>query len=370
MKVRIVAWLAVCGMMAMAGSPALGQGKSAESGIHSMFPVDNMINQAADNIARRYNLNDSQHQATLKMLRDGVNRFLLEHQDEMYPIVRDLAKGGFKGTDTLTPEQLMRIGKAALPLVAEAKKAILEANNEWGKILSEEQKKLHDWDLREMEGQFDQIRDNFDQMSKGKAVDNPIFPEPKIETPEPPRPSKPPAATKGVVSEQPVIEKPGEADPFDAAVEKFIKDYDLEPAQATAARSIGREFKQYADVYRKSHRTDFEAAEKKAADAGRSGDLEARKEAEAELDKLNGRIQTFLQEMNDRLMSIPREAQKRAYEEKRSGAASPAKKPAEESKAKDADQDKDKEKKTEAKTEPVKKTRSKTKDKKNNKDDK
>ncbi len=317
MKPRLASFVLACVVVLTGANGASGQGKTDDGDISSLFPVDDMINQATDNISRRYNLNDAQRKATQKMMHERVNRFLSEHQDEMYPLIRDLTRSRFQGKN-LSVEQRKRIGKLAKPLIDEAKEAILEANREWGNMLSPEQQRLHEWDLREMDNQFEQIHDNLGQLAKGEAVDNPLFPEPKIETPEPPRPRRPDESqTPPLVSDGPVQQQvAAKGDVFDEAVAKFIKDYGLDAAQAGTARSIGREFKQRAEQHRRSHRVEMQDAQRKIDEARRAGDLKKVKEAEAELDKINGRIREFLQQMSDRLGGIPTEAQKRAYDEK------------------------------------------------------
>lgn len=335
MRTRLACWAVACLVLAGTGPPARAQKQSSPQEVRNLYDVDAIMQQAVENISMRYNLNRSQHELTQEMMKQGVSRFLREHQDEIYPLIRDLTRARFSGQN-LTEEQRRRIGKAAKPLVQAAKKAILDANSQWREILSEEQKKLHNWDLHEMDGQFEEIDNRFRQMSEGKAVDNPIFPEPKPKTPEPPRPPKP--VEKILPSQGPVVERPEDV-AFDVCVQKFIKDYKLDAAQQESARSILREYKLYAQVYRDSHKEELAGAERKANEARNSGDIEKAKEAEAEQERLNARIRQFLEEMRQRLMSIPREAQKKAYEamqNKDSGTSSDKAK-AEPDKAKGAD---------------------------------
>lgn len=323
MKVGRFCWMFVVVVAALA-SPAVAQkqpGPSAKEEVDRTFDVPAMIDQAVANISRRYNLNKTQHEFTQKMMEEGVNRFLREHQDDIYPLIRDLAGAQLKGAN-LSVEQRKRIGKAAQPLVEAAREAILKNNEEWRKNLSEEQKKLHDWDLKEMEGQFGQIRDNMHQMERGLAVDNPIFPEPKPSSDPPPPPRKPPDRKIALPPDPVVVDDVDGV--FDRAVAKLIRDYDLDPAQAEAARSIGREYKAYAQVYRNAHKDEFEALRKTREEATKTGDLKKAQQAEEQEEKLNARIRQFLDEMKERLMSIPREAQKLAYEKKQSRGAAAA----------------------------------------------
>jgi len=321
MRTRLACCAVVCSVMATVAGPVWAQNASAKDDVHNAFNVDSMMDQAVENISRRYNLNRSQNEYTREMMYREVNRFLREHQDEIYPLIRDLTQAGFSGQN-LTPDQRMRLGKAAKPLIDAAKKAILDSNAQWRNVLSEDQKGLHDWDLREMEGQFEQIHGNIDKLAAGEAVDNPFFPEPKPITPEPPRPKKP--GEQSMVPAGPVVER-SDASPFDVCVENFIKDYELDAAQQETARSFLREYKEYVETYRKSHKNEFDAIEKKLNEARNSGDIAKAKEAEAEQEKLNARIRQFLEEMRQRLMTIPREAQKNAYQARESaGSGAPS----------------------------------------------
>ncbi|MHC4063659.1 MAG: hypothetical protein ACYSUI_04055 [Planctomycetota bacterium] len=314
MRVGRFCWMLGGFAVATCVGPAVAQeqsSKAAKEEVHRFFDVPSMINQAVMNISRRYNLNKEQHEITQRMMQEGVNGFLREHQDEIYPLIRDLA-GAQLNPGNMSVAQRKRIGKAARPLVEAAKKVILDRNAEWRKILSEEQKRLHDWDLTEMEGQFGQIHDNFEQMQQGAAVDNPIF-NTKPPTSEPPPTPPRPAEKKHAVPPGPAVVRDGV---FDRCVEKFIKDYGLDPGQIEAARSIGREYKGYADVYRKVHAEDYQALQKKQEQARRDGDLNKAQEAEQEEERLNARILKFLEDMKGRLATIPREAQKLAYQKK------------------------------------------------------
>ena len=327
MVFRRLCWILAALALVTGVEPAAAQKRSAKAPkkeVSDVYDVPSMINQAVMNISRRYNLNKSQHDFTQEMMEERVSRFLFEHQDEIYPLIRDLTRAKFKG-DNMSVAQRKRIGKAAPPLLEAAQKEILTSNEEWREILSEEQKRLHDWDLKEMGGQFVQFHENFNKMEQGIAVDDPIFGEQSPSSPPPPMPPKPPDQPLAR-SLEPVVER-DVAGAFARAVERFIKEYDLDPGQAVAARSIGREYKGYADVFRNVRKDEFKAARDKAEQGRTSGDLERARQGEQELDKLNARFRELLDQMKARLITIPRQAQKLAYQKKRvkSGAASPSK---------------------------------------------
>ncbi len=316
-------------LLALAVMPAAAEDRNAQSEVQGQYDIGGMINQAVRNISARYNLNQEQNQVTQRMMEEGVSNFLAQHADEIYPLIRDLTRAKLNGHN-LTEAERRRIGQAAKPLVDAARAEILRYNAEWGNILSPEQKRLHEWDLREMEGQFELIHENFEKMKQGEAVDNPIFPAPKVKTEEPPRPSQPLEGTIPYVP--PMVEKaPKEEDVFESYVRKFIEDYKLDAAQKATALSILKEYKAFADAYRKVKKDDFERVQKSAEQARNDHAIEKLKAAEKELDQLNQRITQLFEEMKQRLGKIPRESQKRAYEhqadEKPADKAAPASPP-------------------------------------------
>ncbi len=316
MRLRHVLGVVLLGSVLGVQAPASAQDKSAKSteakgDVQSIYDVGAIISQASKNVGARYNLNKEQQAVTDKMFEERVNLFLSEHADSLYPIVRDLVQGKFIG-ENLTVSQRKRVGKGGSPLIEEAKKAILEANAEWRNILSTEQQQLHDWDLAEMENQFTQINENFDKMKLGLPVDNPIFPEPKIQTDPPPMPTKPGG---GIPKPPPPLVVKNTLDMFEAYVAQFIKDYKLDPAQQLSAESMMRDYKRQADDHRRRSDAKYASAKKKTEQARASGDLKKINEADAETDALNGRITELFEAMKERLMSIPRKAQKRAFEE-------------------------------------------------------
>ena len=83
----------------IASEPEVGeaaQPKSAEAAQPrlsipaSAATIERIMDQAVRNIARRYNLNETQTKKTDELMKREVNRFLKEHEDEVWPVIRDL----------------------------------------------------------------------------------------------------------------------------------------------------------------------------------------------------------------------------------------------------------------------------------------
>ncbi|UCG16651.1 MAG: hypothetical protein JSV19_01175 [Phycisphaerales bacterium] len=280
----------------------------AKEAVYRSLPVDDMIRQAAENVSRRYNLNPQQTQFTEDMMNKRVTRFLDEHEDEIWPIIRDMARYR-NPKNRMDARTARRLGKAIKPIFVEAQKAILEANGEWREILSDEQKKLHDHDLAEMDRTFRDMDERFGNWSRGQVGRHQgIFPPQREDNPpvNPKMPSK--------ISADRVIS--GSLEWWDGYVESFIKNYELDAGQITTARSILKELKERAAAYQETHKDDLARVEAELAAARKANDPDKINRAEQEFRKLKSFMEPLFEELKTRLSKIPRPAQRQKFESK------------------------------------------------------
>ena len=258
--------------------------------------VERMCEVAAQNIARHYNLNDKQAEFTNELMKREVSEFLKEHEEEIWPVIRELLARKLQAPEG--EEDLKRIGKVSRKLAKRAKDTIFRANEQWRDILTEEQKKLHDFDLAEMEQTFGQIDDNFAAWEKGQHTDKPIFGE-RVRHAGVPRPRKPadgklPTGEKDIWN--PTI--------FDTFVEEFIKDCGLDAAQIEAARSILKEVKAQADDFQNAKKSEFAKIESERNKALAKGDIKGIKKANQDSKKLLEPIYQLFAQMESRLKNL------------------------------------------------------------------
>lgn len=275
--------------------------------------IDKIMEQAVANIARRYNLNDVQTQETDMLMKREVYKFLREHESEVWPAIRDLFAAGLGTTPPNSKEEIKRIGKAARPLTKLAKQAIYAANEEWRLILTEEQKKVHDFDLAEMKTTFDIIDENFGAWESGEAPGGPIFPAPNLKGRQPARPSKPQRGTLP----KPQVEVFDPSNVFEELAQQFIKEYQLDDGQITSARSIVEEFKQKASDFRDAQKLEFAKIDLRVRRAYLARDAAAVKVAHADRKKLLDPIYGLCGTMEDRLKGLLTTAQIQRHEERR-----------------------------------------------------
>ncbi len=288
--------------------------KEAEQEFRGLWNVDSMMEQAVENISRRYNLNDKQKETTKAMLVKEVSKFLDEH-DNIWPLVRDLGRYQIKGKAP-EGEIARRIGQNALPLMQDIRETILRCNEDWDSILNEEQRALHEWDLKDMEMTFAKMDDNFTAMSQGKPRNPGIFPGPNEHTDKAPRVNKKPSPDFDPPLLKVAREFRPQEDKWEAYVRAFIKKYQLTEGQSESAFSILRECKTRASAYRLSKERDFAEAKKRLKDVSSSkqpAKVKATKEKvwKTVLQKLRKPIDDLEQELKDRLAKIPSSTQKK-----------------------------------------------------------
>jgi len=147
------------------GTPATAQ-SHPESPM--LWDTEAMMNQAVDQISRRYNLNDQQKEYTRLLLVSRVRDFLDNHEMEVRQLLQESIemRTGQRPADAVA---LQVWANRALPLYQEASKAILEGNEEWAVILDEEQKKIHDRDMALMRRSFTNATETMNTWQEGKG---------------------------------------------------------------------------------------------------------------------------------------------------------------------------------------------------------
>ena len=130
--------------------------------------ADLLIDNYARFMSRKYSLTDDQDAFTRQLLRERANAFLDSHENDLRDLFEQLFQvraGGDIGTDGI-----MAWSKRAAPLYEEAKKLIEQGNNEFREILNEDQKKIHDEDLKTMAESFSTTDGMLTRMSSGEMT--------------------------------------------------------------------------------------------------------------------------------------------------------------------------------------------------------
>lgn len=325
-----------------------------------VWNVESMVEQAADQIITRYKLNDQQAAYTRQLMSRRVNQLLDKHEDDIRALFREAMAMRMMGKPP-SVEAIQSWAKRAAPIYQEAKKHILEGNKEWAEILSPEQKKTHELDVKMMEMDFAQYEKRLERWSEGgfdpkkdwvvesqtrrrpmprsakeaelararakaqaearaKAQAAKGGPEEaaKSQTPDiggPPAPIRIGAKPAETAPSETVEVTPDvELDPehfWDVYVRGFIKQYHLDKAQTQQALAILKDCKERARRHRDAHREDYLRLHKQIREARARGAKAA--DANEELADLDGPINELFEELKRRLENIPTSAQIEKY---------------------------------------------------------
>ena len=159
-----------------------------------------------------------------------------------------------------------------------------------------------------MEKTFEKIDKNFATWEAGKPSDQGIFPQQQISGRQPRRPRKP--------QDVPPQRNLFDLHIFTTLVEQFIKDYQLDDAQITAARSILVEFKQQANDYKTAKKAEFAKVGAQREEAYASSNLDGIKKASAAHKKLLGPVYGLCAQMEGRLEKLLTVAQMQRHAER------------------------------------------------------
>ncbi len=293
-----------------ANSPAEKQEGSATAKTHPNNPelwnVDQMMEDAVLQIARRYNLNKAQENYTRLLLVGRVRTFLDEHEDEVRQLLTENIALRLNASKA-TPEAYKDWAERAYPVYEAAQAAIFDGNDEWRAILDEDQKKLHDQDLAQMQTNFTQVKQTLNQWKRGEglAARN--------------RSLSNNGAGKqagGVSDSQAggVVRSQFMEDNWLAYVNLFIQAYKLDEKMANAARAkIHKESLEQAKAYREKHKQEFEAIQHEMRHPSTDPKRPTRpRELVLRKAGLERPLRTMFIRMNDRLNELPTSKQKSA----------------------------------------------------------
>jgi hypothetical protein len=319
----------------------------------AMWDVQKMIDRATSQVVKRYALTPEQETFTRNLMATGVNNFLDKHEGPIRDIFAQAIRYQISGSPP--PADKVKEWTAQItPMFDEAKGMIVAGNRDFREILSDDQKKIHDIDLKIMEKNFTDAEQRLGRWREGgfdpakdlgpppktdrKTTPPPApatpapavetaAPEPVTETPAAPTPTPPPAPAPVVSPGYASTDRT--ADLWEMYVRRFIQNYQLDQSQSNLAMQILEETKKRANEYLASRKDEYQKLQTQLTNA--AGDQAVSGEIQKQIAELNKPVQEDLfNEMKQRLDRIPTEEQRKAYEAahpKKAAASAPASRP-------------------------------------------
>lgn len=282
-----------------------------------LWSIAGMMDQACRNISKRYNLDAEQEKQTRALMARRLQALLAEHETELRSLLMDRFVSRPDGQSDA--EVAKHWANRALPIYEAARKTINEGNAEWRKILSAEQKRIHDTDMKMLRATFEQYDGRFARWQKGDydpkadrfAPQSTLANATSTTTKRAPTHRQTPPRTVG---KQPF--RRNSEDHWDVYVRQFIDTHNLDESQTSSAMAILDDCKERAANYRAAHADDLAQAEalmRKQIDPG--VDRVERDAARKRLSEVHKPIRDLYSELRARLGAIPTEAQKQARAE-------------------------------------------------------
>ncbi|MBN2447459.1 MAG: hypothetical protein JXO22_12075 [Phycisphaerae bacterium] len=346
------------------------------SGLSSLINTDVLIDNYIRVVVRKYNLNEQQAQFTEQLVRQQAKAFLDQHQYQLFPLVDRMFE--VRAGGDISSQEMVDWGTTVLPIYEDARQIIVAANDGFREILDDEQRKIHDQDVKLMYESFDMTEEQLGKMVSGEmTVDEFRNPQRRRSNPQPgsirstrapssdtgnrgdvaPPPGQPRPATgdgqatvtyeRPSTTETPSTEsasrdrrRPGQPtrqqDPdkyeseWDKYVADFIERYSLNDAQTQKAHTILKSCKEQAAQLVRRNKSKIEVLDKQLADARKDKDTasEVAKLTKQRDGLLEPLTQIFERQLKPRLDKLPTRAQREAAEKPKPRPAAPAKEPA------------------------------------------
>jgi hypothetical protein len=132
----------------------------------SLINVDALVDNYLRFVSRKYNLTEEQDAYTEQLVRARVDEFLNRHYDELADLVDKLVT--VRNGGEVAPEELIEWGRRIQPIYQEAKGIIIQTNEDWRGILNEEQRRMHDEDVKLMYESFATTEDQLSRLTAGQ----------------------------------------------------------------------------------------------------------------------------------------------------------------------------------------------------------
>ena len=156
-------------LIAFTASAAWAQEEDTPTGYSAIIDnIDLLVDNYARFLGRKYDLNEEQDAYTKQLLREKAYDFLDSHEGELRGLVDrmfDVRTGG-----DISPEELIEWGQKIRPIYDEAKDVIIKGNDDFRDILTEEQRAIHDEDMKLMYESFATTEDQLDRISAGEMT--------------------------------------------------------------------------------------------------------------------------------------------------------------------------------------------------------
>lgn len=297
--------------------------------------ISMIVNAASDSIARHYDLTPEQSDFAKKMMDKNVFEFVNKHFDTLSTFIPKLIEVRTSQRDP-SPEEVAEMANKVGPMLKEGMNLMVSQNEEFDKILTDEQRVKHAKDMAEMKKGMVEFNETLTRWQKGGYKPGEIQHAAQERREE----RRKQRAQRKAEDQAPQNYEPTSLAFWELYLKTFIEAYQLNEGQKTFAYSVFAQARTKAEAYRKDHNAEIVATKSaiisaKVATASAPADKEKAKkltDLEKKLETLNKPLMDIFDELQAKLMEIPTPEQiaaaEKASEEEQQATSTPAAAPA------------------------------------------
>lgn len=186
--------------------------------LSQLINVPQLVENYARFLARKYNLDETQEKSTVEILQKRTQDFLTNHEEKIFELYNSMLV--VRGGGDMSQDELTDWGKGAMPIYQDAKEIIIGGNADWRKLLNDEQRAMHDEDVKLMYESFQTTDDQLGRIVTGDMTVDEFRNPPRSGRRRRNRPDAQAAAPVAVQTGVPPVEQAGsvEIDPNDPPV--------------------------------------------------------------------------------------------------------------------------------------------------------
>ena len=305
--------LTVSPILAMADQPSQ-QNNNAVPMMLQQTAIKSMVDIVSRQVARRYDLRPDQSASAKTMLEKNTLEFVNKHYNDfivLIPQAQDIRNRVRAGEEPSIAE-IKDLSAKLLPIYKEAADLIVSENEKFHNILDDQQKIKHQRDMDRMKADVAETTQKLERWKNGDYQPGEFLNKRN-------RANRQQTANKPTQTVQEEELTPTSLGFWELYVKTFIEAFQLEKGQVTLAYSVLNDLKVKAQAYRHDHQDEFTNLTQKIqqltqakADAKRDENLKVTQE---KLDTLNQPLMDLFEELKERLMAIPTEAQRKAAQD-------------------------------------------------------
>jgi hypothetical protein len=317
-------WTISSACLVYAEKPATPQDNKNVPALMQDASVKTMIDLVSRSVARRYDLRPDQANVAHDMLLKNTQKFMQQHFNDLVVLIPKMQDMRMKAVGGhLSPTEVQDLARKLAPIYKDATELIVSENDKFHDILDDKQKLIHQQDMDQMKADVVKTQSKLNRWKQGGYKEGEFLNDN--------RPRNKQGQKKPIISVKPKEQElmsMTSVSYWEQYVKLFVESFQLDQGQIPMAYSILTEMKDRAKAYREDHSRQYAEIKKNLdqltkVNATQPDQNEELKAWQKKLEKLEQPLLDMFNELKDRLMAIPTDDQRKAFQGASSRAAGP-----------------------------------------------